>query len=50
MCDGLVCSGALQNVGDDGAAVFGQVFMMAQFMVFDVGSRTIGFAENALPS
>ena len=39
--------GALQSSGDGGSAVFGQVFMMAQFMVFDVGSRAIGFAEIA---
>lgn len=40
----VVCMGALQNSWD-GGAVFGQVFYMAQFMVFDVGGRTMSFAE-----
>jgi len=39
--------GALQSAGDGGNALFGQVFMTAQFVVFDVGSRTISFAEIA---
>ena len=39
--------GALQSAGDGGSALFGQAFMMAQFMVFDVGSRTVSFAEIA---
>lgn len=39
--------GALQSAGDRGSALFGQVFMMAQFMVFNVGNRTISFAEIA---
>ena len=39
--------GALQSSGIDGSAVFGQAFMMAQFMVLNVGDRTIGFAEIA---
>ena len=37
--------GVLQNAGDGGGAVFGQFFMKAQFMVFNVGSRSISFAE-----
>ena len=39
--------GALQSAGDGGAAVFGQAFLMAQFTVFNVGSRSISFAEIA---
>ena len=43
----IVCTGALQSAGDGGNAVFGQAFMMAQFMVFNVGGRSIGFAPIA---
>ena len=39
--------GALQSSGDGGSALFGQAFMMAQFLVLNVGDRTISFAEIA---
>ena len=42
-----VCMGALQNSGDAGGAFLGQAFMMAQFMVFNGGSRSISFADIA---
>lgn len=43
----LVCMGALQSSGDGGSALFGQAFMMAQFLVLNVGNRSISFAEIA---
>lgn len=42
-----VCMGALQSSGDGGSAFFGQAFMMAQFLVLNVGDTTISFAEIA---
>ncbi len=39
--------GALQSAGIGGSALFGQAFMMAQFLILNVGDRTIGFAEIA---
>lgn len=42
-----VCMGTLQSAGDGGGAVLGQAFMMAQFVVFNVGSRSISFANIA---
>ena len=43
----LACKGALQSSGIGGSALFGQAFMMAQFLILNVGDRTIGFAEIA---
>ena len=42
-----VCMGALQSSGDGGSALFGQAFMMAQFLILNVGDRTISFADIA---
>ena len=43
----VACKGALQSSGVGGSALFGQAFMMAQFLILNVGDRTIGFAEIA---
>ena len=43
----VACKGALQSSGIGGSALFGQAFMMAQFLILNVGDRTIGFAEIA---
>ena len=40
-----VCTGALQPTAPGGSAVFGQVFLMAQFAVFNVRDRSISFAD-----
>ena len=43
----VACKGALQSSGVGGGALFGQAFLMAQFLILNVGDRTIGFAEIA---
>lgn len=47
LTDNAVCVGTLQNAGTGSGALFGQAFMMAQFMVFNFGDKTVSFAEIA---